>query len=59
MFSVKSKFNPHGSDGKLYVRRRSGEEFHQECLVSKVKYPESQMIPECIYSAKELVGGTL
>jgi len=41
------------------VRRHSGEEFRQECLVSMVKHPDSQIIWECIYSAKELVVCTL
>lgn len=50
IFSDESKFNVHGSDGKVYVRRRFGEEYRPECLVSTVKYPESQMIWGCISS---------
>ena len=50
IFSDESKFNLHGSDGKVYVRRRPGEEYRPECLVSTVKHPESQMIWGCISS---------
>ena len=50
IFSDESKFNLHGSDGKLYVRRRPGAEYRPECLVSTVKHPEDQMIWGCISS---------
>ena len=37
----------HGPDGRDYVRRRSGEAFHPDCLRSTVKYPAGQMVWGC------------
>lgn len=63
IFSDESKFNLHGSDGQQYVRRRQGEEFSPQCVVSIVKFPASQMIWGCIsYSGVgrlQLVNGTV
>ena len=47
IFSGESKFNLHGPDGRDYVRRRSGEAFHPDCLRSTVKYSAGQMIWGC------------
>ena len=47
IFSDESKFNLHGPDGRDYVRRRSGEAFHPDCLRSTVKYPAGQMVWGC------------
>lgn len=37
IFTDESKFNRFGSDGKLYVRRRKGEEFRKNCIKPTVK----------------------
>jgi transposase len=37
LWSDESKFQRFGSDGKTYVRRRPGEEFHPKCLRPTVK----------------------
>jgi transposase len=50
IFSDESKFNLHGSDGVQYVRRRSGEELHPDCITSTVKHPAGQMVWGCISS---------
>ena len=47
IFSDESKFNLHGPDGRDYVRRRSDEAFHPDCLRSTVKYPARQMVWGC------------
>lgn len=48
IFSDESKFNLHGTDGIEFVRRRTGEEFHPDCLHSTVKHPLGQMVWGCI-----------
>lgn len=48
IFSDESKFNMHGSDGVQYVRRRSGEELHPDCITTAVKHPQGQMLWGCI-----------
>ena len=50
IFSDEPKFDLHGSDGKLYVWRREGEQYSRDCLVSAVKFSASQMVWECISS---------
>lgn len=50
IFSDESKFNLHGSDGKQYVRRRSSETYHPDCIDTKVKFPVSEMVWGCITS---------
>jgi hypothetical protein len=52
IFSDESKLNLHGSDGKLYVWCREGEQYHPDCLVSTVKFPASQMVWGCISSKR-------
>lgn len=37
IFTDESKFNRFGSDGKVYVRRRKGEEFRKNCIKPTVK----------------------
>jgi len=37
IFTDESKFNRFGSDGKIYVRRRKGEEFSKNCIKPTVK----------------------
>lgn len=48
IFSDESKFNLHGSDGKLYVRRRLNETYHPDCINTTVKHPAGQMVWGCI-----------
>ena len=38
IWSDESKFNLFGSDGRVYVRRRAGEEFLPECINQTVKF---------------------
>ena len=37
LWTDESKFTRHGSDGKLYIRRRSNEEFSPKCTLGTVK----------------------
>ena len=38
IWSDKSKFNLFGSDGRVYIRRRIGEDFHPDCIQQTVKF---------------------
>ena len=38
IWSDESKFNLFGSDGRVYVRRRAGEDFLPECIQQTVKF---------------------
>ena len=47
IWSDESKFNLYRSDGHQFVRRRSDEEYHPDCLETTVKYPASAMVWGC------------
>ena len=51
VWSDESKFNLFGSDGRVYIRRRVGEDYLPECIQSKVKFGGgSVMVWGCITS---------
>jgi hypothetical protein len=51
LWTDESKFNSKGSDGKTYVRRRSGEEFSPKCTKATVKHdPNSVMVWGCFFA---------
>ena len=51
VWSDESKFNLFGSDGRVYIRRRVGEDYLQECVQSAVKFVGgSVMVWGCITS---------
>lgn len=47
LWSDESKFNLWRNDGRQFVRRKSGEEFHPDCLERTVKHPASVMVWGC------------
>lgn len=50
IFSDESKFNLMGSDGAARVRRRKGERYSDECIISTVKHSPYIMLWGCITS---------
>ena len=51
VWSDESKFNLFGSDGRVYIRRRVGEDYLPECIQSTVKFGGgSVMVWGCITS---------
>ena len=49
VWSDESKFNLFGSDGRVYIRRRVGEDYLPECVQSTVKFGGgSVMVWGCI-----------
>ena len=50
IFSDETKVNLFGSDGRVYVRRRSSEEYHSNCILPTTKHPSGQMVWGCISS---------
>ena len=51
VWSDESKFNLFGSDGRVYIRRREGEDYLPECVQSTVKFGGgSVMVWGCITS---------
>ena len=38
VWSDEYKFNLFGSDGRVYIRRRAGEDYLPECVQSTVKF---------------------
>lgn len=48
LFSDETKINLHSSDGIMYVRRRTGEEFLPSCTLRTVKFPTSVMLWGCM-----------
>ena len=48
IWSDESRFNLFHNDDRSFVRRKSGEEYHPDCLQKTVKHPVSVMIWGCI-----------
>lgn len=63
IFSDESKFNLHGSDGMIYVRRKEGERYSDQCTRKTVKHPAGKMVWGCFsfygVGHLEIISGTV